>query len=669
MRVNLYIKITVLCLGLVLFTGLTLFYISNTEIRSSLESQLEENLENKSKYIINNVDRFIYERKEHIEQIASDPIISQSISDTSAIIKRLREIESTSDLYISFSFFNMERIRLVDTKAFQSIGTQHPLNKYWLKRFEQQTDFIMDISISESLGQPVMHFTHIVRDDSGKDVGVVVSRVLIENLYNAFTDVIDSPDLENKLAIDLLDPSGVILYSNTNPKAVMIEKYAQFSMLEEQINDNSEKEVGSFRQNEDFYFYSKEQGYLSYKGSDWTIVMHVPETIVYQPASELLQRLFLNFITIIVIAIVLSLLFAHYLSRPIILLSRLAVEYGKGNFDANIQFKSRDERQVLANRLRDMAKQLKFKIDEQTRLNEELNHQIGRIETQRTRIQYQKDQITDSIEYAERIQHALLPQTESIQEFFPDSFVIFKPLHLVSGDFFWCEHIHLEDGSEKIVVAMIDCTGHGVPGAFMSIIANNLFHQVVSVEKETSPTKILAKVNEELKLILKGKGNDELKDGMDLALCVIDIDGKYLEFSGANRPMTLIRDNDLILKKGDRWSLGSGINYINRETRERIESLDLSCARIELQPNDCLYLFSDGITDQFGGVENKKYGLKQLVRKLGEIQPMNMQLKYEVLSKEFIRWQKGVDQIDDMLLICINLNSIFENVEIAKVES
>ncbi|MFC2096543.1 tetratricopeptide repeat protein, partial [Bacteroidota bacterium] len=219
--------------------------------------------------------------------------------------------------------------------------------------------------------------------------------------------------------------------------------------------------------------------------------------------------------------------------------------------------------------------------------------QIKKVRKANVLLAYQKRQITDSIEYASRIQTAILPPVDYIASVIPDHFIIYKPRDIVSGDFYWITH---KDG--KTIVAVVDCTGHGVPGAFMSMLGFAFLNEIVNKEKDLKANEILNQLRLYVKQSLHQTGKeDEAKDGMDIALCIIDPVNKKLQYAGAYNPLYLIRDEDFISLKADRMPIG--IHIIEKESFTNHE--------IDIYKGDIIYIFTDGYIDQFGGPNSSKF--------------------------------------------------------------
>lgn len=247
--------------------------------------------------------------------------------------------------------------------------------------------------------------------------------------------------------------------------------------------------------------------------------------------------------------------------------------------------------------------------------------------------------ITSSIQYAQRIQEAIIfPSIKDFSEEFRSVFVLFKPKDIVSGDFFW----YIKSGKHRIFTAA-DCTGHGVPGAFMSIIGNNLLNQIVTEEEITNPAQILTELDERIKKALHQKGRKtDTFDGMDIALCAIEEGSNELIYAGAYNPLYHIRDGELTKYKATRRSIGGS---------QVLSQKEFTNHTIQVEKGDTIYIFSDGYADQFGGTRNRKFTSKKLQEKLISIQHENMPNQQMHLDNTIEEWMADFEQIDDMILV------------------
>jgi len=256
-------------------------------------------------------------------------------------------------------------------------------------------------------------------------------------------------------------------------------------------------------------------------------------------------------------------------------------------------------------------------------------------------IELQKNEITDSIRYAKRLQEAMLPPRALFERYLPDSFVIYKPKDIVSGDFYWFER-----WGEKLLLAAVDCTGHGVPGAFMGIVGYNLLHRAVHEHGLDKPALILNDLNKGLSKLLHQSEPQEtdVKDGMDVALISIDRKTMQLELAGAMHPLYLVRKGELQVIETDRFSIGG-----------QVEQRQFRSHAIALQPGDCLYLFTDGFADQFGGPAEKKFKHQRLRRLLTDVQHLPMKEQGKKIEEAFENWRGEVEQVDDVCVIGVRV--------------
>jgi serine phosphatase RsbU (regulator of sigma subunit) len=259
------------------------------------------------------------------------------------------------------------------------------------------------------------------------------------------------------------------------------------------------------------------------------------------------------------------------------------------------------------------------------------------IEKQKAVLEFRDKNLTDSLIYAQRIQEALLPSEDYFKSHFRESFILFKPKDIVSGDFYW-----VEEKGDKIFIVGADCTGHGVPGALMSMIGLEIIEKTINEDKIEMPSEILAVLNKGLEKTFSRQKNigTIIRDGMDIGLCVIDRKKKKAEYAGAFFPLYLIRENTLIEIKGDKLIIGmnpAGVSYTNHE--------------IELREDDIFYIFSDGYVDQFGGTENKKFMYRRFRYLLNTIHRFPVNDQKAVLDENIKTWMSGNPQIDDIMVI------------------
>jgi serine phosphatase RsbU (regulator of sigma subunit) len=267
--------------------------------------------------------------------------------------------------------------------------------------------------------------------------------------------------------------------------------------------------------------------------------------------------------------------------------------------------------------------QLETKVKERT---QQLNEQ-------KLLVEEQNQEIKDSITYAKRIQEAILPNSNAVKETFPDSFVLYQPKDIVAGDFYW-----MEKSDELINFAVADCTGHGVPGAMVSIVCHNALNRSVREYNCTEPAAILDNTR---KLVIDSlsKNKMDVKDGMDISLISYDPKKMNILFAGANNGLYLIRNNELTNYKSDRQPIGvfEDQKPFNQQN-------------IDLQKGDVIYLFTDGFADQFGGEKGKKLKTSNFKSLLLEIHQLTMEEQKEKLQESFENWRNDIEQIDDLCI-------------------
>ncbi len=273
---------------------------------------------------------------------------------------------------------------------------------------------------------------------------------------------------------------------------------------------------------------------------------------------------------------------------------------------------------------------LEEKVEERTR---EISHQKEIIEEKNR-------DITESIEYARRLQFAILPEIETIRRDLPDSFVFYRPKDIVSGDFYWFNRV-----KDQWIIAGVDCTGHGVPGAFMSVVGFNQLNEVVNSHTgQVSPEEILNLLDIRVRIVLRQDSAASVtKDGMDVALCALDPQTGVLKYAGAYRPLYVVHRGEFLEFKGDRFPIGGA--------QQELKEFKLNT--IELEPGDCFYIFSDGIVDQFGGPNLRKFTPKRLKELIVANHHKPMTEQHLIYEQAILDWMAGTEQLDDMLIIGI----------------
>jgi serine phosphatase RsbU (regulator of sigma subunit) len=256
-------------------------------------------------------------------------------------------------------------------------------------------------------------------------------------------------------------------------------------------------------------------------------------------------------------------------------------------------------------------------------------------------LEAQKKEITDSINYANRIQDALLPPARQCEDLLGEHFILFRPRDIVSGDFYW-----LAERDERVIIALADCTGHGVPGAFMSLLGMTFLNEIVRIDKEASACEMLNRLRSKVIETMHQTGErDEARDGMEIALCLLDRKQMKLQYAGAFRPLYLVRKAELLEVKGDRMPIGI-----------YDELSPFTSQDIPLEQDDAIYLFSDGYVDQTGGPRGKSFRARPFRELLLSIQEKSMDEQKIHLQQHIQSWMGDIRQIDDMSVMGFRMN-------------
>ena len=324
--------------------------------------------------------------------------------------------------------------------------------------------------------------------------------------------------------------------------------------------------------------------------------------------------------------------------------TQFAHEVGQSNF--NYEYQPLSDRDILGHALLKMKDELaeterilEQKVKERT---EEVVKQKDEIDSQRAKLEELYTDVTDSIRYAKRLQDSILPPERILKKYFPSSFVLFKPKDIVSGDFYW-----ISKYKSELMFASVDCTGHGVPGAFMSLVGANGLNSAVNEHKLADPGKILDDLNKYASESLN-KGDDEnaVRDGMDITLCCLNKKEMKLRFAGAYNPLYLIRDKELEIIKTDKFAIGSF----------KPGEKNFNTYEIDVKKGDKIYVFSDGYPDQFGGLKGKKFMYKQFKETLLTTVNESMETQKLLLDQKIEAWRGTYEQVDDIVVFGVEVD-------------
>ncbi|MEQ8903812.1 SpoIIE family protein phosphatase [Ekhidna sp.] len=638
---NIYAKLTILCLSLVLFTAGVLSFFADQKVEQTFKEEIVTSMTQQSKGISSDIGRFMFSRLNDIRIASRNPYFSTLSTNPEALTQHLQDLENLNDQYYSFSFFDTNRVRIADSKRI-SIGQQHPNSIYWTK-FGPDQDIAVDVSKSEAVGRVVMHFASKVRnltDDT--EIGVLVGRILVDELFKIVGEYSLSSDTSRNLDIHLIDSEGTILYSNTNPSSILNEQYYQYDL----VASLNEPGVNFLETQDALYFVTRETNYLTFTGNDWTLILSIPKERAYAPLNQIRNQILWAVLPVLALTIIMALVAANIFVKPIVKLSLAAEELSKGNLDIELPTGSNDEIGKLAKQMASTSQSLIGQIEEQRQTNKQLIDQKTQIEMQKNQLVSVSSQIRDSISYAERIQRSTLPPISTLQGVFPESFVMYKPKDIIGGDFYWFERVR-RGNNEFMIVACGDCTGHGVPGAIMSIMGSNQLTNIIYYQNYIDPKKIISRLDKVIKFELQRETEEVNRDGMEIGICVIDLDTLKMEFAGAGIPLRIMKHGSekMTIYKTPRQMVG-GIEGDEQEVHAQ-----LTKEVIQLDVKDRVFLSSDGYQDQFGGEYDKKFMSKNFNKLIEESSNKPIADQQKEIEKTFIEWSKNTSQTDDVCVL------------------
>jgi serine phosphatase RsbU (regulator of sigma subunit) len=638
---KIYVKLTLLAASLVIASSAVLFLLTDNQVKKTLRQEILSNISNQSKQSVDNIERFVFSRLNDVRMASKNPYFRISDISKDELNARLQELEALSNLYHSFSFFDMNRVRLADSKG-ESIGIQHSNTSYWRKL--QKNETALDIAMSEATAQPMMHFATIVKDYyTDAPIGVLVGTVRMSEIYRLMGDFTLSDDATRKLDVNWVDSNGLLLYSNTNPNGILKENYPKFDL----IKGKNGRGVNVVETTDELLFVTKDKGYLNYEGSDWKLIMSISSKAAFAPLDELRNQLLVVIAGALLVSLILALFVSNIFVKPIIALTKAAEEIGKGKLKTAINLESKDEIGTLARNLHGTTQALIKRIEEQKILNKRLQDKMNELESQKVDIEEIHKEVKDSINYSQRIQKSILPDSNELKRVFNDKLLLYRPKDVVSGDFYWFERVRTGRKEHMIIIAA-DCTGHGVPGAIMSMVGSNQLTNIVYYQNYIEPHKILARLDKAIKFELyRDLDEDQPRhDGMEAGVCVVDLDTMEMTYSGAGIPLYFIRDGQIEIYKTPKVTIGR-MEGTEKEVEDQFQPMTF-----HLQEGDRIYLASDGFQDQFGGPSDKRFmnkNFRNLLLVSGQDKTMAEQERK--LNQVFDHWKGNSEQTDDVLVL------------------
>ncbi|MDW3192550.1 MAG: SpoIIE family protein phosphatase [Cytophagales bacterium] len=614
---NIYTKLTVLCLFLVITSSVALIFFSNRQFSKQFQEEITSGLQERTTIVAQQVINFLEERASEISFAANQNELNTA---------KLNQLTELHNGYMAFSQMDINQIKVAES----SNGIGDIPNGVW-EILQSGTDQAISI---EKTGTAVALYIASSIPNSGAVVAKMRTSAMFKDL--------DS-DAE-ALAFYLIDQKGLILYTNDGPERALNESFDNYS----QIKDRGTSAIEMIETNDQYLMVKK----LNVANtSNWSLVFEVDKSVVLSPIGNIQSSLIIAVVIILVIVALLALVAANIFVKPIIQLSKVAEEIGNGNLKAKVDIQSKDELGKLGEQLNSMSERLDKILNEEKELSNQLGSQASELEDQKNQLEIAHAQITSSLDYAQRIQSSMLPTNSELRRNVMDSFIFFRPKDVVSGDFFWFEKVR-RGRSEFLILAAADCTGHGVPGAIMSMMGGNQLTNIIYYQNYIEPEKILARLDKAIKFELyRDEQVTQRRDGMEIMVCVIDLDSLEMKFAGAGMPLLrLPKEGEMEVHKSPRLMIGGVEGDDEKEVEEQFK-----LETMQLDEGDKIFLASDGFQDQFGGPDDKRYMARNMRRFLEKNRDLKMKEVGGKVEQEFDRWKGEQDQTDDVLLIGVEL--------------
>lgn len=545
------------------------------------------------------------------------------IIDTNGVI-----VNTTFDKDLGLNLFNFgEKHRIHIKNVFNGgefVSERFTIedNTRRLKKFTYQptlnNDYIFELGVYSTDADNIINIIKSMLDESSKKHSTILSAELFMNEDNPFsltkTDVLDEAEKE------------FIKERFVAKDSVTIEKKVDGRYLSIQ------------------YLFNKLNNSGLYKGS----VIRIATDRTDEIRAEYIRLIGFLLIFIVVLMIIVFLIYrkTRVITNPIKKLVEHVNRVSNGNLSERAEVSGSTEIITLSTRFNKMIAELEELYND---LEQKVRDRTAEVMAQKTEIEAQRDllaeqqkHIIDSIQYSKRLQNAILPTLDFVSELFPESFVLYMPKDIISGDFYWF-HRH----GNKHYFSAIDCTGHGVPGALVSMVGQNWLNYAVKDLELEKPSDILDALNDGVMSTFKERDDEtSVKDGMDLALCCVDYDNMKLEFAGAYNPMLVIRDGEITQIKGDKFPIGAFFRGVKGKFQNH---------ELDVKKGDVVYVFSDGYADQFGGEANFKFLTKRFRQLLLDIHEKPLNEQRDILEQTIRDWMEGVEQIDDITVVGIKV--------------
>jgi serine phosphatase RsbU (regulator of sigma subunit) len=560
-------------------------------------------------------------------------------ADLSLIRDSLNMYSKEQDIYIINRQGVIVNTTFEQDKNFNLFQVGDRFKKYLLDVFESKEYVSEKFSIEQKTGklrkytyQPTLDGKYLIQTgtySNEADKWVNKTKETLAKISNKYRNVkrID-------LFIDADTPFSLITSETTKDNTQFIKDI--FEKLDTNLSETVKtREDGRYIENE--YIPMKRQNTTLYERALIEIVSDRTDIHVNQ-RNDILQNIAIFLVTIILV-IFLIYQKTRVITSPIKKLLDNVNRITQGDLSERAEVEGNNEITKLSVKFNSMVERLQTLYNN---LEQKVNERTADLNAKKNELEEQKKNIEDSIRYAKRIQNAILPPMDYVKSLFPDSFIYYQSKDIVSGDFYWVNEI-----DNKKLMAIVDCTGHGVPGAFMSIIGNDQLNHTISKKKHILPGDILNSLNEGVtNLLRQTKGATNVKDGMDLSLVSVDFDTLQLNYAGAYNSIYVIRDKELIEIKANKFPIGGFLN----DDLQKFDNI-----QFQLQKGDMIYMFSDGYADQFGGPKGKKYKSRNMKNLMISISDKHCDEQAKILKETITDWMKDEEQVDDILVSGIKI--------------
>lgn len=621
---NIYTKLTVLCLFLVVTSSVALIFFSSRQFSNQFQEEIVRGIQQKAALASDQVTGFLKQRMNEISFAANGSTVQNNTVSNPDLVADLNRLTELHDGYMAFSYFDVNQINVAEST--NGVG-ELPMG-IW-ETLEQGSG--KGLFIDKADNSIALYIASTVTGNTGTIIGKMRASALFKHIND-----------QNSASLNfyLIDQKGLILYTNDSPERSLTESFDNFS----QIKDKGSNQLELIETAEQYLLVSKLN---MANAAEWSLVFEAEKSVILTPIGDTKSSLIYVVLIIVVVAALLALVAANIFVKPIVRLSQVAEQIGNGNLKAKVDIRSKDELGKLGEQLNNMASRLDAILSEEKELSGKLGSQASELEDRKNQLESAHLQITSSLDYAQRIQNSMLPTNSELRRNVTDSFIFFRPKDVVSGDFYWFEKVR-RGRSEFLILAAADCTGHGVPGAIMSMMGGNQLTNIIYYQNYIEPEKILARLDKAIKFELyRDDQETHRRDGMEIMVCVIDLDSLEMKFAGAGMPLMLLKkEGEIEIHKSPRLMIGGveGDDEKEVEGQFRLETL-------QLDEGDKIFLTSDGFQDQFGGADDKRYMARNLRKLFEKSRDLKMKEVGTKVEQEFDQWKGETEQTDDVLVI------------------